>query len=165
MVLIFSDLNKAQIYKMPYRKCPQNEIETLMSLDCLTLFRPNQDVEGYHFGKPHDANFLVEVEDFIHVGNKVFTFETNDIIVNHFSELGFNDVKYPFAYGQENNYFMLLQKFISVQEYENSTVKNEYEYLYKKDSALKVDNITDENEGIIEYGIDLINCKIIHNRD
>ena len=39
--------------------------------------------------------------------------------------------------------------------------KNEYQYLYKKDVELKGDNITVENEGIVGYGNDFINCKII----
>ena len=30
MVLIFSDLNKAQIYKMPYRDSPHLELEVLL---------------------------------------------------------------------------------------------------------------------------------------
>ena len=32
-VLIFSDLNKAQTYKMPYRDSPHHEMEILMSFD------------------------------------------------------------------------------------------------------------------------------------
>ena len=63
MVLIFSDLNKAQIYKMPYRNSPHNEIEILMRFDLLNLFRPKEDVGGYHVRKPHDANFLSEIEE------------------------------------------------------------------------------------------------------
>ena len=59
---------------------------------------------------------------------------------------------------------MLHQKYIPLQEYENSTVKNEYQYLYKKDEELKSDNITVENDGIVEYGNDFINCKIIHSK-
>ena len=43
----------------------------------------------------------------------------------------------------------------------NSTVKNEYQYLDKKDEELKSANITVENESIVEYGNDFINCKII----
>ena len=59
---------------------------------------------------------------------------------------------------------MLHQKFILLQEYENSTVKNDYQYLYTKDEELKSDNITVENEGIVEYGNDFPNCKIIHSK-
>ena len=100
----------------------------------------------------------------IHVGEKLFNFETNDEIVEYSSEHGFNDVKFPFAHGKENIYFMIGQKYIPLQEYENSTVKNEYQFLYRKDEELKGDNITVENEGIVEYGNDFINCKIIHSK-
>ena len=96
------------------------------------------------------------------MGEKVLTFE-NDKIVKYSSENGFNDVKFPFAYGNKNIYFMLHQKYIPIQEYENSTVKNEYQYLYKKDELLKGDNITVENEGIVEFGKDFVNSEIIHS--
>ena len=59
---------------------------------------------------------------------------------------------------------MLHQKYIPLQEYENSTVKNEYQYLYKKDEELKGDNITVVNEDNVEYGNDFINCKTIHSK-
>ena len=98
------------------------------------------------------------------MGKKLFSFEANDEIVDYFSENGFNDVKYTYAYSEENIYFMLHQKCIPIQEYENSPIKNEHEYLYKKDDELKSDNITVENEGVVEYGNDFLNCKIIHSK-
>ena len=51
-----------------------------MSFNYLNLFRSNEGIEGYHIRKPHDANYLFESEDkkYIHVGEKVFTLETND---------------------------------------------------------------------------------------
>ena len=39
MVLIFSDLNKAQIYKMPYRDSPHHEIEKTYELYLFELAR------------------------------------------------------------------------------------------------------------------------------
>ena len=97
-------------------------------------------------------------------GRKLITFETNDMKVKYSLDLGFNDIKFPYVYGEENIYFMLHQKYIPIQEYENSTEKNEYQ-LFKKDVVLKGYIITDGNEGIIEYGNDFIICKIIHDRD
>ena len=84
------------------------------------------------------------------------------IKLNHSSELGFSDVKYPFAYGQENIYFLLHQKYIPIQEYEISAEKKEYQSSYKKDNELHGDNI--ESEGIVEYGDDFISCKIFHSK-
>ena len=60
MVLIFTDLNKAQIYKLPYRDSPHHEIERLMSFDYLHLFRPNEHTEDYHIRKPYNANFSIQ---------------------------------------------------------------------------------------------------------
>ena len=160
LVLIFTDIKKAQVYKIPYRNSPHQEIEILMGFDYLHLFRANEHTADYHIKKPNDENFLIKIEDkkYIHVGEYLFSFETNDEIEEYFSEHGFNDVKFSFARGKENIYFMLHQKYIPLQEYENSTVKNEYEYLYKKDRELKCDNIT-----VVEYGNDFLNCKIIHS--
>ena len=100
-------------------------------------------------------------KNYVHVGEKLFSFETNDEIEDYFAEHGHNDVRYPFAYGKENIYFMLDRKFIPIQEYEYSAMKNEYQYLYKKDDEIKSDNIAAKDEGIVEYGNDFINYKII----
>ena len=158
IVLFFTDLKKAQIYKMPHRNSPHQEIEKVMSFDYLQVFGPDENNK--------DGNFLFEIENkkYVYVGDKIFSFETNDEIVGYFTKHGNNDVKYSFAYGKENIYFMLHQKFIPLQEYENSTMKNEYQYLYKKDEQLRGDNISVENEGIVEYGNDFYKCKIAHSK-
>ena len=158
MILIFTDLKTAQIYKMPYRNSPHQEIEKVMSFDYLRVFGLDETNK--------DGNFLFEIEnrEYVHVGKNLFSFETNDEIVECFSEHCNNDVKYSFAYGKGNINFMLHQKYIPLQEYENSTMKNAYQYLYKKDGELKGDNNSVENEGIVEYGNDFINCKIIHSK-
>ena len=129
-----------------------------MSFDYLHVFGPDENNK--------DGNFLFEIEDkkYILVGEKLFSFETNDEIVDYFSEHGFNDVKFSYARRKENIYFMLRQKYFPIQEYENSTMKNDYQYLYQKNQGLKGDNITVENAGIVEYGNDFINCKIIHSK-
>ena len=73
MVLIFTDLKKTQIYKIPYRNSPHQEIEILMSFDYLHLFRPNEHSEDYHIRKPNVESFLFKIEDkkYIHVGKKI----------------------------------------------------------------------------------------------
>ena len=83
MVLLFSVLKKAQIYKMPYRDSAHHEIEILMSFDYLHLFRPNEHSEDYHIRKPNDEYFLFKIEEknYIHVGGNLFSFETNDEII------------------------------------------------------------------------------------
>ena len=99
LVFNFSDLNKAQIYKMPYRESPHHEIEIVISFNSLNVFQPNEHTNDYHIKKPNSENFLFEIEDknFFYVGEKVIFFETSDTILNYSSELGFNDIKFPYA--------------------------------------------------------------------
>ena len=156
LVLIFSDLNKAQVYKMPFRVISNEEIKIVMSFDYLNVFKPSDYTEDYHITKPGDEKFLFEIEDknYIYVGDKVVRFKTNEQTINYSPKLGHNKKKYSYAYGKENIYFMLHQKCITIQAYETSTEKDENQYLFKKVGELKDDNY--ENEGIFEYGNNFI---------
>ena len=118
IVLFFSDLNKAQTFKMPCKVSSHDEFEIFMSFNCLHVFTPNKHTQDYHSRKPNEENFLFEIEDkkYIYVREKVISFETNDIIVQFSSEHNFHDIKFPYAYGEENIYFMLHRKYIPIQE-------------------------------------------------
>ena len=48
LVFIFSDLNKTQIYKMPYRDSPHREIEILMSFNYSDLFKASEHKESFY---------------------------------------------------------------------------------------------------------------------
>ena len=101
MVSIFSDLNTAQNYKMPFRDSPHHETEIPLSFNYLKLFKANEDTEA--------ENFLFEIEDqkYIYVGEDLVGFETGDEIVEYFPKKGFNDVNDSYASTKENFYFML----------------------------------------------------------
>ena len=77
LVLIFSDLNKAQIYKIPFRDCPHQKIELIMSFHYLNLFEPNEHREDYHIRKPNDENFLFEIGD----QKKILTWEEKQLLL------------------------------------------------------------------------------------
>ena len=48
MVLIFGDLSKTQVYKMPYGDSPHHETEILMNFNYLDLFKPSEHTEDYY---------------------------------------------------------------------------------------------------------------------
>ena len=83
-----------------------------MSFIYLSLLKPNEHTEDYHIRKPNNETFLFEIGDekYIYVGEKLITFETNDTILKCSLDIGSDDIKFPYAYGEENIYFMLLQK-------------------------------------------------------
>ena len=65
----------------------------------------------------------MKIKNFFYVGENLVTFETNDKEVIYSSDPSFNDNNYPFAYGEKKIYFMLLWKYIPIQEYSTSTKK------------------------------------------
>ena len=81
IVLIFTELKKAQIYKKPFRYSPHQEIEIVMSFDYMHVFGPDENNE--------DGNFLFAIEDkkCIHVGENLISFETNDDNENFFQNM------------------------------------------------------------------------------
>ena len=151
---------------MPYRNTPHQENEIIMSFDYLHLFKPIELDEKTHATKQTNNFFLFKIQDkkYIYIGERVLTFKTDDEVTEYFTEDGYNDVKYPFALSNENLHYMLYQKYIPIDEYQISTMEDEYQYLYKKDSDLKGDNITQENEGVVEYGNAFIICKIVRSK-
>ena len=86
MVLIFSDSNKTQIYKMPCTYSPHREIEILKIFIYLNWFQPNDHTEDYHNRGPNNKNFLLEIEvkNYIYVEENLVNFEKTDKIVETF---------------------------------------------------------------------------------
>ena len=67
---------------MPYRDSPHQGIEIVLSFDYLNLLKTNEHTPDYYIRKPNNENFLfeIEVKSYVHVGEKLFKFETNDEI-------------------------------------------------------------------------------------
>ena len=72
MILIFTDLKNAQIYKMPFRDSPHQEIEMVTKFDYQHLFKPVEFDEKTHTRRETNENFLFKIEDkkYIYVGKK-----------------------------------------------------------------------------------------------
>ena len=68
---------------------------------------------------------------------QIYTFPTNS-----------NIIKYGFAYDQTNIYYMLEKKYEHLEKYKKTTIKNEYDYLYRNNKV---------------NGKKLQNYKLIHN--
>ena len=167
MVLIFSDLKKAQIYKMPKRVSPHREIEIVMNFDYINVFKPNEDTEYYHIRQPNDENFLFEIGDkkYVHVGEKIITFETSNKIMKYYSKYGYNDIKYPYVYGKKTFTLCVIKNIFLFKNIKVQQKRMSINICIKKKEELKGENILDKNGGIVEYGFDFKNCKIIHDRN
>ena len=80
-----------------------------MCFNYLKSFTANDNREGYDIIKTNHKSFLFELGDNIHiyVGEKVFSFGTNDKKVNYSSDLCFNDTKFTFAYSKQHIHLRL----------------------------------------------------------
>ena len=81
--------------------------------------------------------------------------------------MGHNDVKYPFALSKANIYYIIYQKCITIEEFENEKMADQYQYLYKKDSELKgfdYENGDPCDDPYVDYGNDFLSYKIIHSK-
>ena len=82
-----------------------------MSFKYLSLFKPNERTKDYYNRnqtiKKSQMKLMIKN---IYVGEKLVSFGTTDSIVECSLIDAFNDVKYPYAHGIENIYFMLHRK-------------------------------------------------------
>ena len=137
IVLIFVDRKKTQIYTFPNRVDEHDVIKLIVDFQYKRLFRPNKHLERYHITKSKGESFLFKIGDkkYLHVGESIFTFTTNNNITKYGLNYGFNDVKFPYAYDQTNIYYMLEKKYEPLEKYKKSTIKNEYDYLYRNNKV------------------------------
>ena len=64
------------------------------------------------------------------------TMETNHKIIKQEAFIGSNDVKFPFARGETNIYYMLYQKYVPNNE-KMEKAEDVFDYLFKMDVELK----------------------------
>ena len=124
--------------------------------------------EGYWEGfdssadKMHGNSILIKINDhkYVFVGWEIYSFETNDVIIEYISPVGNNDVPYPIAIGNEYIYLMTFNKMIKRSDLkEQITLSNSLNYSWE----LGVDTMN-KNKKSIYKSFDIKNRKIIHER-
>ena len=80
LVFNFHRFKRNSNLKLLYRDSPLHEIEKVMGVKFLSLFKPNKHAEHYHIREPNDKFFLFEIEDenYNYVGETLVSFETID---------------------------------------------------------------------------------------
>lgn len=57
---------------------------------------------------------------YIYIGSDIYEFQTEDKILNYYSNMGNSRVPYPIALGEKNVYFMLDNQYINKNEFKNN---------------------------------------------
>lgn len=66
------------------------------------------------------------------IGHNIFKFTTESEIVNYVSEVGNNDVPYPYAIDSKGKYYLMIEDII-LEKITDEFKKDPYQYYYKKD--------------------------------
>jgi hypothetical protein len=92
--------------------------------------------EMTEFGGGHGENFLgnsilIELENnkYIFIGHIIFSFTPQNKIIKYMSEVGNNDVPYPYAVDSNNNYYLIIEEII-LKNIPKDFNDNPYYYYY-----------------------------------
>ena len=105
---------------------------------------------GGHGNNFKGNSILLYVNNYyIFIGHNIFSFQTNYEIINYVSDIGTNDIPYPYAVDKNNNYYLMLEEIMLPVPYEYST--DPYEYFYKNknyNNIINVKNFIGEYNGV-----------------
>lgn len=110
----------------------------LLSLESLQVFigesprTPMTEFSGGYGDDFKGNTILVEINDkeYVFIGDNIFTFKTNNKIINYTSEVGNNDVPYPYAIDSEDNFYLLIESIILKIPIQNRL--DPYSYYYNR---------------------------------
>lgn len=92
---------------------------------------PTGGYDGLSSSKGDGNSILLEVANsYIYIGHEIYEFSPikDDIIVKYYSDIGNNDVPYPYAIGKTHIYFMLNKEAVEISYF--NMKKNIYEQYY-----------------------------------
>lgn len=80
----------------------------------LTKFKGYWSGYDSSFYKMHGNSLLIKINDnnYIYIGDSIYSFTTKDKILDYISPVGNNDVPYPVCYGEHYVYFMVEKQYI-----------------------------------------------------
>lgn len=120
------------------------------------------EFSGGYGDKFKGNSILLYIDDYyLFIGHQIFSFKTEHKIINYVSEVGNNDVPYPYAIDSENNYYLMIEKIKLPIPDEYNTIPYEYYYSDKNN-----EDIINVNKFIAEYDDDKIqeyNVSYINN--
>lgn len=87
------------------------------------------------YGESFDGNTILiktNLNEYVFIGNSVFSFDTNSPVISYVSPVGNNDVPYPYAVLENGNVYLMMEDVILVNTValKNHCVDDPYHYYY-----------------------------------
>jgi hypothetical protein len=141
-VYIDESLNEVHIYKIDYN----NETENMEHIKHIGTYKPEKVFVGISkfnpmtaysggYGPYFDGNSILlkmSNNEYIFIGDQIYSFNTDNEIVTFESPVGNNDVPYPYAKDDKENYYLLLDDETCSFKIDNISERDDpYKYYYK----------------------------------
>jgi hypothetical protein len=101
---------------------------------------PMTEFSGGH-GPEFDGNSIllkINENEYVFIGDQIYSFKTNHQIVSFVSPVGNNDVPYPYAIDDKDNYYFLLHPDTGILTINDDTKPHDpYEYFYSIKGKIK----------------------------
>jgi hypothetical protein len=132
VVSVYDNYDLIRNGKKKWEKLVQKNLLTISSYEQIFIGTDS------NYGPKGDGNsMLVKKSDneYIYIGNQIYSFETTDEIQSYHSTIGNSSVPYPYAIGTDNTYLMIESVKIS-----NEKLKSRDPYNYYYDVKKHVNN-------------------------
>lgn len=86
------------------------------------------------YGKSFDGNsILLHLKDntYLYIGNCIYTFQSESKIIEYLSPVGNNDVPYPWAKDEDDNYYLLIENVMIKSNKLIDDFEDPYQYYYR----------------------------------
>jgi hypothetical protein len=99
------------------------------------------------YGSKFDGNsILLHMNDnnYIYIGEKIYSFTSNAEIVKYISPVGNSDVPYPYAIDSNNSLYLMIE-YVILGEYNTDKYDNPYDQYYSENKLIKYKGIQEFN--------------------
>lgn len=137
-VYIDETQNKVHVYKKKDDNT-ENYTKLIRTFTPLKIFigestlNEMTEFSGGHGSTFHGNSILLKIDDFkyIFIGEKIYSFKTKNEIVSFASPVGNNDVPYPYAIDDKQNYYFLLGRDSGILKIDDILKDDDpYKYFY-----------------------------------
>jgi hypothetical protein len=147
----------------PYRVIVGDAITIIDEYENKTLFTLNHETvwigespltattefSGGHGDDFKGNSILVQITErrYVFIGHMVYSFETEHPIIHYVSEVGNNDVPYPFAIDTEHNFYLMIENIMMPVPEEYHSDPYGYYYNQEYNSILNINELISDYNG------------------
>ena len=127
--------------KVVYSKKPLMNFENVKKIFIGKSLKNEMTTSSGSYGSKFDGNSIlvnVKADDYIYIGHDIFSFKSFSEIIHYESPVGNNYVPYPYAIDIKNNYYLMIEDVVLINDTMKPKDKEQpYWYYYDLSSSIE----------------------------